>query len=197
MNIQVTNQAIERALPISLIHCWTEVEGVEASVRLSYKDTTLYLSYMVQEPQLRRMVTEHNGRVWEDSCVEVFLKRADKDEYINIECSASSKLLIAQGPERAGRIKLPVSLIETIPVRISILENNNYRSRWKAELQLDLQTLGLVEKHESLADVALCGNLYWCGDLHEQKHYLAAAQIGTLEPDFHTPQFFVPFHFMT
>ena len=177
--------------------CWTEVEGVEASVRLSYRGANLSLSFMVREPQLRRMVTEHNSRVWEDSCVEVFLKRADREQYVNVECSASSKMLVAKGSKRSDRTFFPLSMIESIPLRITILENNNRQSRWKAELELDLHKLGLLEDGQSPIDVPIMGNVYCCGDLHDQPHFLCAAQIDTLDPDFHTPQFFVPFHFMS
>jgi hypothetical protein len=64
---------------------------------MMWENQTLRLRYQVREPQLRRMVTEHNGRVWEDSCVEVFLQRDGRAEYVNVECSASTSILVAGG----------------------------------------------------------------------------------------------------
>lgn len=189
------NQNLDRALPLLLSPCWSEAENVQASVRLSWQDNSLFVAFSVCEPQLRRMVQEHNTRVWEDSCVEVFLKREDSDEYVNVECSASGRLLIAKGVQRADRIHFDSSLVESVPVKITILENNNKQSKWKAELKLDMRMLTLLKDTETLSELSLLGNFYCCGDMLDEPHYLCASEIGTLKPDFHTPQYFVPLEF--
>ena len=195
MKILIKNQKLDRALPLMLTPCWTEAENVQASVRLSWQENRLFVAFSVCEPQLRRMVQEHNQRVWEDSCVEVFLKREDSDEYINVECSASGSLLIAKGSQRSGRKPFDHSVVESVPVKITILENNNKQSRWKAELELDLIMLTILKEEESLPEISLFGNCYCCGDLLDEPHYLCASEIGTLKPDFHTPEYFVPLEF--
>ena len=190
--ITVHKVPLDKSLSVVLKQCWGESDDVEASLKLSWEGSVLHLRFQVREPQLRRMVSEHNGRVWEDSCVEAFLARKGSDEYINVECSASTKILVGRGQSRHTRTLLPVSVIETIPYRVEIMENNTKQSRWKAELSLDLVSLGVLEAGEALDTVSLVGNFYCCGDKLAKPHYLCAHEIGTLKPDFHTPAFFTP-----
>lgn len=190
--ITVHKVPLDNSLPVVLHQCWGNSDEVEANVHLSWEGSTLHLRFLVREPQLRRMVREHNGQVWEDSCVEAFLARQDSDEYINVECSASTSLLVGRGTSRHDRQLLPVPLIASIPCSVEILENNTKQSRWKAELSLDLVQLGVLKEGETLEEVPLKGNFYCCGDKLAKPHYLCAQEIGTLKPDFHTPAFFAP-----
>ncbi len=175
-----------------LVPLWGEWEGIEASVRLRWEEQRLYLRFMVKEVELRRMTKAHNEAVWEDSCVEAFLQREGSDEYVNIECSASTMMLVARGSGRQGRRYYTPTFIDTIPYEVKILENSNARSRWQADLILDLASLGLLEDGQRAKDVGLRGNFYKCGDKLVQPHYLAAAEIGTMKPDFHRPEYFIP-----
>jgi hypothetical protein len=193
--IRITQGAMDRALPIALVPLWGEYPQVEARARLRYEGRHLHVRFMATEPQLRRMVTDHNGRVWEDSCVEIFLQREGQDEYVNVECSASTKMLVARGTNREDRERWPIDFIDKIPCSVTILENSTAKSRWKAEIALDLVALGLVGADEPMGEVVLRGNLYKCGDKLKEPHYLAAFPIGTLKPDFHRPEFFVRFSF--
>lgn len=193
--ITIYNRPFDQTLPISLIPLWGDYEGVEAVLRMRWEDQSLKLRYQVQEPQMRRMVTEHNGRVWEDSCVEAFLQREGQAEYVNIECSASASILVGKGEGRANRSLFPVDFIQTIEHSITILENSNKRSRWNLDVTLPLYDLGLVRKDEDVKNVQLRGNFYCCGDKLATPHFLAASEIGTLKPDFHCPSYFVPLRF--
>ncbi len=193
--ITIYNRPLEHTLPISLLPLWGEYDEVEAAVRLMWENQIIRLRYQVREPQLRRMVTQHNGRVWEDSCVEAFLQREGCDSYVNIECSASSAMLIGKGEGRSDRTLFSEQFIQTIEHSVEILENSNKQSHWALEISLPLVALGLVEKGEDLRDVRLKGNFYCCGDKLAAPHYLAAFEIGTLKPDFHAPAYFAPIRF--
>ncbi len=193
--IHIGQKNMDAILPILLIPLWGEGGGAEASVRLRWEGNTLFVRFMVSEPQLRRMTSEHNQAVWEDSCVEVFLQREGADEYVNVECSASTKMLVARGTSRCNRQHYPVEFIQTIPLTITILENSNARSRWRADLELDLVALGLMKGDEWMEDVRLRGNFYKCGDKLDEPHYLAAAEIMTSAPDFHRSEYFIPMSF--
>ncbi|MGE4526290.1 MAG: carbohydrate-binding family 9-like protein, partial [Sphaerochaeta sp.] len=134
--ITIYSRPLAQTLPISLIPLWGEYEGVEASVRMAWENQLLHLRYQVREPQLRRMVTEHNGRVWEDSCVEAFLQREGQEVYVNVECSASLSMLAGRGEGRANRTLFPPDFIQTIDHTVEILENSNKQSRWTLEVSL-------------------------------------------------------------
>ncbi len=193
--ITIYSRPLAQTLPISLIPLWGEYEGVEASVRMAWENQLLHLRYQVREPQLRRMVTEHNGRVWEDSCVEAFLQREGQAAYVNVECSASLSMLVGRGEGRANRMLFPPDFMQTIDHTVEILENSNKQSRWTLQVSLPLDLLGLVKPGEDLRSVQLKGNFYCCGDKHAVPHFLAVSEIGTLKPDFHAPSYFTPIRF--
>ncbi len=196
MVIRVTEGDIERALPLPLHACWGGSEDVEASVRLSHEGRFLYLRFSIQEPQLRRMCTEHNQRIHTDSCMEIFLQREGESEYVNFEFSASTKALVGRGKGRDGRMFYSPEVIDQIPIKLTLLENNNHQSRYRLDVALDLVLFGLMKEEEATSFIKLKGNIYKCGDELKEPHYLCYAPVGTLKPDFHTPSYFVPFKFL-
>lgn len=196
MVIRVTGGSIERALPLPLHAPWGGAEDVEASVRLSHEGRFLHLRYSIQEPQLRRMCTEHNQRVHTDSCMEIFLQREGEDEYVNFEFSASTKALVGRGKAREGRTLYPPFVIDQIPITLTLFENNNIRSRYRLDAAIDLVLFGLMKEGETPSFLKLKGNIYKCGDGLKVPHYLCYAPVGTLKADFHTPSYFVPLKFL-
>ena len=196
MVVRVTGGDIERALPLPLHACWGGAQDVEASVRLSHEGRFLYLRFSIQEPELKRMCTEHNQKVYTDSCMEIFLQREGDDEYVNFEFSASTKAHVGRGKERAGRTHYPPFVIDQIPIKLTLLENNNIRSRYRLDVAIDLVLFGLMKEGETASFLKLKGNIYKCGDALKVPHYLCYAPIGTLKADFHTPSYFVPFKFL-
>ncbi len=196
MVVRVTEGDIERALPLPLHACWGGAEDVEASVRLIHEGRFLHLRFSIQEPQLRRMCTEHNQKVCTDSCMEIFLQREGENEYVNFEFSASTKALVGRGKEREGRTLYPSFVIDQIPITLTLLENNNTQSRYRLDVAIDLVLFGLMKEEETTSFIKLKGNIYKCGDALNEPHYLCYAPIGTLKADFHTPSYFVPFKFL-
>ncbi len=196
MVIRVTEGDIERALPLPLHACWGGAEDVEASVRLSHEGRFLYLRFSIQEPFLRRMCTEHNQKVHTDSCMEIFFQREGQDEYVNFEFSASTKALVGRGKERSGRTLYPAFVIDQIPITLTLLENNNMRSRYRLDVAIDLVLFGLMKEEETTSFIKLKGNIYKCGDELKEPHHLCYAPIVTVKADFHTPSYFVPFKFL-
>ena len=196
MIVRVTGEDIERALPLPLQACWDGPDTVKASIRLSHEGRFLHLRYSICEPQLRRMCTEHNQKVYTDSCMEIFLQREGENEYVNFEFSASTKALVGRGKGREGRMLYPTSLIDQIPITLTLLENTNLLSRYRLDVSLDLVLFGLMQKDETISALKLKGNIYKCGDALKEPHYLCYAPIGTLKADFHTPSYFIPFTFL-
>lgn len=192
MMVRVAANEVSCGVPLLLSPSWDEAEGVQVSLRLNHDSKYLQVHFSVMEKQLRRMCTNHNEPVYTDSCVEVFLQKQGEAEYINFEFSASGKALVGRGTGREGRTLFPVSLIEQIPVTVTILENNLDKSFWKLDAYLDLAQFGLCDEGQDLGSLQLKGNFYKCGDALEHPHYLSYAPIGTLKPDFHTPSYFVP-----
>ena len=121
-------------------------ENVSASAVVFHTGTVLHVNFSVSESELRRMVNEPNGMVWTDSCVEIFIKAEDSDEYTNIECSASGAFLACHGPGRKDRIRYSAEERSAVSTDVAILENNNKRSL-KRHSSLFRKNLSLLQSH--------------------------------------------------
>ena len=161
-------------------------EDTKVKVKLENKGTILKIKFDVIEKELRRMVTEDQGPVWTDSCVELFISADNKAHYANFEFSASGAVLACYGSGRVNRSKYSEDLLATVKRKVTILENNNKQSHWILDVSLDLALFNLVKKLPQ--DVYI--NLYKCGDKLLTPHYLSAFPIDLEKPDFHTPAFF-------
>lgn len=196
MDVLIHDFSNKGATRLALHPLWMEAENVAVLVKVSYEGSSFIVSFSVKEPQLRRMCTHHNDEVWNDSCVEVFVKRPDQPWYVNFEFSASGFCHAAKGTCRDGRVSYSDALLATIPITVRILENTIDESRWDLSARLDLAKFGLLDEGKTLKGVTLYGNFYNCGDALEHPHYLTYEPIDTERPDFHQVSSFVPLRFL-
>ncbi len=188
--IIVGTSDLEHSLPIALTSCWGSYDRTEGSVRLAEAGTTLYLRYMMGSPQLRRMATAHNQDVCDDSSVGAILQRSDSHAMIHIQCSAAGFVKVSSTDEEGNETLMDSSLFEGIFNNLTLFENTNTYSRWSIQLSVDLKLLGLLKEGETLETVKIRGNFYSCGEKLDQRYYLLAHEVGTLEPDLVNPAYF-------
>lgn len=161
------------------------------SVCVVHNGERLYLYYQVKGEELRAVNTHDFGSVWEDSCVEFFMQREGEKTYRNFECNVLSVLLAARRESRESAEKL----IDEMPsiVRYTTIghryENDKQVSDWSLYLEIPKKAMGFAE-NESLSGQKIRANFYKCGDQTAEPHFLSWNPIGTLNPDFHVPQFF-------
>ena len=135
-------------------------EDTQVTLTLKHENGILDALFCVREKELRRMVSEPNGKVWTDSCVELFIKAEDSSEYSNFEFSASGAFLACHGEGRKDRIRYSEEERKNIECSVRILENNNRQSRYEVHVRLNLLALGLVSEILSDdADEHLIGNV--------------------------------------
>ena len=72
----------------------------EVSFRMFHTGDYLMLRFDVAERCTMARVTEDNGEVWTDSCVEFFITPDDSGYYYNFECSCIGRLLLGFRKER-------------------------------------------------------------------------------------------------
>lgn len=160
----------------------------------------LAIHWSVSGPDLRVQNLQDGGRIWEDSCCELFLQlpsvsegASQETDYINIECNASGVLLAACGPDRHARRLLPQEALSRI-VRIADVqgpcEEVGGRWDWTLTLLIPYAALGLDANH---LPAQLKGNIYKCGDKTAHPHFLSWSPVRTPRPDFHRPEFFGTF----
>lgn len=167
---------------------WPEYSySPDVTVYIASSDTALCLLYKVKEEHVLGAVLENNGPVWEDSCVETFIKDPVGDGYYNIEVTCIATKLAAHrlsrtefelfDAESISRIRC----FSTLPHTQTDLSNKE----WMVGEIIPFASLGLEKAPESLKV-----NFYKCGDKCRQPHFLSWSPIDLPTPNFHCPEFF-------
>lgn len=134
------------------------------------------------EKNLRAKITEQNGAVYTDSCMEFFLKPSPWDlNYINFEFNPLGFAHIGIGSGRQGR-----KLIDTDRSLFSI-ESIANDGDWTLKFYIPYSFL--LEHFEKIASVCKA-NFYKCGEMTDHSHFITWSKVETENPDFHVPDFF-------
>lgn len=161
--------------------------------RMFHTGSYLMLRFDVEERWTAARVTEDNGEVWTDSCVEFFIAPDDSGYYYNFECTCIGRLLLGFRKERAHAThaspEILASVLRTPSLGPRPFPEHEGDNRWSVVLAIPPQALFM----HSLTDwsgVQASVNLYKCGDKLSQPHYLSWKPITAPKPDFHLPGFF-------
>jgi len=180
-------------LPIEMIN-WEEFPDKPlVTVQIAYNEKELFLRYQVVEQTVKAVVTENNGSVWTDSCVEFFLSPEGNDEYYNLEVNCIGTVLLGFRKKGLYASHATEDQINTIR-RISSLGDAPFAER-KEETQWQI-TIAIpweVFFNHALQPVKgkkMRGNFYKCGDDLSVPHFVSWTKIDTPEPSFHQPEFF-------
>ena len=166
-------------------------------VYVAHDEDKFFLLYRVQNESLRVVATHDFHPVWEDSCVEFFMRRPGDKQYYNFECNAHGVLLASKRETRDSAEKLSIEAMKSI-VRHSFISQHYQAgeqfSDWWLYLEIPKACMGFSQE-EPLSGQTITGNFYKCGDCTPQPHYLSWNPIDTPTPNFHVPQFFGTIHF--
>ena len=176
-------------------------------VALAHTGDSLLLHYRVEENCIRAAAEADGGRVWEDSCCEIFLQPSSPNTqhptpYFNIECNCAGTLLIGKGEDRHDRQPATAKTLQSANRWSSLMktavsgENGRYtiplkdgKFTWHMALVVPATALfdsGITD----FSGQTLRGNIYKCGDCLTTPHFLSLFPIETAQPDFHRPEFF-------
>lgn len=165
----------------------------EVTVQIAYNEQELFLQYRVKEQAVKAEITENNGKVWTDSCVEFFLSPQGNDEYYNLEVNCIGTALLGFRKKGSPATHAPNELIESIR-RISTLGDEPFAER-KEETEWEITMAipwGVFFKHtlKPAQGKKMRGNFYKCGDDLSIPHFVSWTKIKTEKPSFHNPEFF-------
>lgn len=165
----------------------------KVSVQIAYNDHELFLQYKVTEQSVKAEITETNGRVWTDSCVEFFLSPEGNDEYYNLEMTCIGTALLGFKKKGEPAERATEELITGIR-RISSLGTKPFPER-KKETSWQITTAipwEIYFKHQlkPVSGKKMRGNFYKCGDELSVPHFVSWTKIKTAKPSFHMPEFF-------
>ncbi len=169
----------------------------EVSFRAFHTGEFLVVRFDVREEVTAALVTEDNGRVWTDSCVELFIA-PDDSGYYNFETTCTGRMLLGynvpgRAPEHAAAdILAGVKRIGSLPSEPFAERKGD--NRWSMTLVIPPSALFRHElKSWDGADLRV--NLYKCGDDLSKPHFLSWKAIDNPSPNFHLPRFFGHFRF--
>lgn len=165
----------------------------EVSFRMFHTGDWLLLRFDVAENYTAALVTEDNGQVWTDSCVEFFIAPDDSGYYYNFECSCIGRLLLGFRKEREhpahAAPKVMAGILRTPSLGLRPFPEHEGDNRWSVVLAIPPQALF----RHALTDwsgAEARANLFKCGDDLSHPHFLSWRPIRTEKPNFHRPEFF-------
>ncbi len=166
--------------------------GQMAYAKTGGEDEGVYIHLVCYEKNPVAIETEHNGRVWEDSCLECFFSMQAPDKpykgYMNVECNCNGVSLIAFGPDSETRYFVVDLGIKPFDIKL-----NKTEDMWELFEFVPLAALkelfGVDEVNES---TMIRGNFFKCDENANAPFGMWSAVIRP-EPDFHVPEFFGEF----
>lgn len=171
---------------------WTAeiMKDLEVSGNISVRKNSYEVHFNICEPSVRAVNSGYNQKVWEDSCVELFLS-FDGVNYYNFEINCVGSVLGAYGKERNNREFLDESLLKLIKVKSSLGKIPFGTIDKRTEYTVDVKIPSAVFAFNKDADLkSVRGNIYKCADRSLTPHYMYLRGITTEKPDFHRPEHF-------
>lgn len=177
--------------PVATVN-WPEYpERPEAVALIARSSHSLFLKFDVTEQSVRGTYTDDGSPVYQDSCVEFFVRHPDGRRYLNFEfnclgtCDAarreSRELAEPLAPAEYQRIRRHASLGRT-PVAI-----DDKATSWRLLIEIPFE---LMDLDGQALPSALRVNFYKCGDLTKRPHFLSWNPIELPTPNFHCPEYF-------
>lgn len=160
----------------------------KVNFHIAHSDKAIAVMFEVEEEHIKAVTLDNNGPVWEDSCVEFFVRNPKGEGYYNIEINCVGTALAAFRLSRTEAEHFSDDKIAQIR-RIGSLahekmDNTEGGKWWLAEV-VPFALLGLESAPKSIN-----ANLYKCGDNCQKTHFLSWSPIALPKPNFHCPEFF-------
>ena len=174
---------------------WSEIEDIKidccpweanktdikTTAKVVYCEKGLIVRFETDERPLRAVITEDQGPVCTDSCVEFFFRREDSNNYINIEVNPLGVMLM--GNMEKGRKAIMVNFSHDELKTTSRINSKTWAVQYMVPFSLIEREIGMLgEKFRA--------NFYKCGELTRHQHYACWNPILVENSNFHLPEFF-------
>ncbi len=170
----------------------------EVQVKLAYDSAAIYVIFRVVDQYVCARKEQHQERVCEDSCVEVFFTPGEDINagYFNLEMNCGGTVFfhhqkgrnladVAVDTGDLQHLKIAHSLPKKIAPEIPT------KTTWVVEYRLPFSILAKYTPVTIPKSGAIWrANFYKCADESSHPHWLTWAPINKIEPDFHRPEFF-------
>lgn len=183
-------------LPANAINTinWAEAypSKPEVTFAIAHNSENILLQYRVRENEILAAVTQDNGEVWTDSCVEMFLS-FDNKHYYNAEFTCIGKALLGYREFGGKAVHASTEIMQSILRKSSLGTANREKSigNFDWTLTLVIPCTAFWESNlKSFDNLQIKGNFYKCGDNLTIPHFVSWTAIETPNPSFHQPSFF-------
>jgi len=177
--------AIEIA-PIDTVQ-WLPDVGITAQAQLCWNDDAILVHLSAKEKEIR---AENRGildEVCEDSCLEFFIRPTEDLRYFNFEFNPNCALYSGFG---SGVHDLTRLLVRD-PAATFAPKANRTEDGWEIFYQIPFAFIHqFFPEFKAEVGTKFYGNMYKCGDMTPQCHYLAWNPIQLDFPRFHCPEYF-------
>lgn len=168
------------------------------TLRIGYNEKELFLKYKIKEQQVKATVAQDNGRVWEDSCVEMFLSLGSNIDYYNLEMSCIGKKLLGFHKSGEEDLRADSTVLSSIRILSSLgskpFAEKPGETEWSITAAIPFKAFW-KDRFTPKSGDKIKGNFYKCGDLLAVPHFLSWQKIDSPKPNFHLPQFFSELEF--
>ena len=164
---------------------WKPDCGIRAFGQFCYDDSFLRVRLRAKEQNIRAEYTAPLSPVCEDSCLEFFFMPQGETRYFNFEINPNGCLYIGLCHSREDSTALYRKNLQ----KLFEIHTEKTPDGWEACYGIPLSFLRLFLPGFSFSGV-LRANVYKCGDLTAQEHYLSWNPVRSEMPDFHRPEDF-------
>lgn len=157
----------------------------------------LYIRFIVRGNSLKAVHSVDGSSVYEDSCVEFFMKKVNEPVYMNFEfncigvCDAARRLSREEKNSVSAGDYASIRRFSTVKSGPFFEEKMGIHA-WELTVAIpfrtmDLEAANLPEKIQA--------NFYKCADKTVNPHFVSWNPIDLPQPDFHCPAFFGELYF--
>lgn len=157
---------------------------------IAHSSDAVFIKYFVKEKTIRAVNNTLNSPVYNDSCVEFFIRFHDEAAYYNFEFNCIGTHLIGYGTDKTNRNLLPTDVSQQIKYKSVLTNDHNHQIiGWELTLMIPV-TAFYFHNIQSLNGQHCAANFYKCGDELPEPHFVTWSNIQWPQPNFHLPQFF-------
>ncbi len=170
--------------------------------RLLYDAEAIYAQFICTDIHIFAEITELNGPVCLDSCVEMFASPDpdNRPDYFNLEMNCCGEMLVGFGADRHDRSAISAELAGQIEIATSLSGQTKDESpddaAWWIALKLPFDVIGQLAGHDVASNSGDIwrGNFFRCGGKTDDQ-YACWNNIVTPQPDYHRPEQFGELYF--
>lgn len=170
----------------------------ELKFRVWHDGKYFFIEYFVEEETSKAEQTVLGGPVYEDSCVECFIKPGDGPHYYNFEWNAAGKLAMARRTGRDDPEDAPEEVLRSVVVEPSLgtepFGETALGKPWSLKVAIPCSAL-FGDRVDRWCGRKMKMNFYKCGDGLKTMHFVSWAPVGTPKPDYHRPEYFAEVEF--